>query len=115
MSNQLENPGDSLEGSGLLLQQGRLIAHVEYHLSIPTQTHFLVNPTGNLKIDYQEYAAGFILILPENAKNVTLGSNYTLQLTDKRKKEIRIERKYKDTKHHGKAYHSFWVKSISQE
>ncbi|RME97840.1 MAG: hypothetical protein D6768_18745 [Chloroflexi bacterium] len=92
-----------------------MIAPVEYHLSIPTQTHFLVNPSGNFKADYREYAAGFILILPENAKNVTLGGTYTLQFADKRKKEIRIERKYKNTKHRGKTYHSFWVKITPQK
>lgn len=109
MTGHFENPGDILEGSGLLLKQGRLIAPVEYHLSIPTQTHFLINPTGKFRADYREYVAGFILILPEHTKNVTLG-NYTLEFADKRKIEIQIERAYKNTQHRGQEYRSFWVK-----
>lgn len=109
MTGHFENPGDILEGSGLLLKQGRLIAPVECHLSIPSQTHFLINPTGNFRTDYREYAAGFVLVLPEHAKNVTLG-NYTLELADKRKIKIQIERTYKNTQHQGQEYCSFWVK-----
>jgi hypothetical protein len=54
------NPGDSLEGRGVLLQHGRLIADVDYHLTIPRQTHFILVPTGGFRPDYEAHLAGVI-------------------------------------------------------
>lgn len=107
----LTNPGDVIEGRGLLLQHGRLIASVDYHLSLPRQTHFIINPTGNFQPNYQEHAGGFILLTPEDAETITL-SEYTLQLASKSKKPIRVERRYKKINHKGQPRVSFWVKLI---
>jgi hypothetical protein len=74
------NPGDTLEGHGALLQQGRLVAGVAYHLTVPGQTISL--------------------------------AEYTLELADKSKRTIRIERRYKKMKHKGQERISFWVKIV---
>lgn len=111
MTNTLENPGDTINGQGVLLQHGRLIAKVDYHLSIPTQTHFFINPTGKIQSDYSDYAAGFILLSPEDAAKMSL-ADYTLELSDKTKQNIRVERQYKKIKHNGFPRISFWVKVI---
>jgi len=111
MADTLANPGDVLEGQGLLLQHGRLIAKVEYYLAIPTQTHFFINPTGKLKPDYTEYAGGFILLAPNDAEKIVL-TEYVLELANKTKKNIRVERKYKKIIHRGQARVSFAIKII---
>ena len=108
MTGLLANPGDSLDGAGLLLQQGRIVADVYYHLSVPTQTHFLVNPLGGLKNDYANYAGGFVLVPSTDAIKVTLGE-YVLELADKSKRIIRVERRYKTLQHQGRNCLSFWV------
>ncbi len=106
------NPGDVLEGRGLLLQHGRLIAGVDYHLTIPHQTHFIINPTGGLQFDYDDHLGGFILLAPDDAEKVSVSTEYTLELASKSKKTVRIERRYKKIKRQGKARISFWVKVI---
>ncbi len=105
------NPGDTLEGHGHLWQQGRLIAPVDYHLSIPRETHFILNPTGSLQLDYDAYLAGFILLTPADAEKISL-TEYTLELADKTRKTIRVERRYQQTKHKGELRLSFWVKMV---
>ena len=109
MMTSLKNPGDVLEGQGNLLQQGRRVANVDYHLTIPNLTHFLINPTGKIQSDYTEHAGGFILLTPEDAENISL-TEYTLELSDKSKHTIHIERRYKRIKHKGETRISFWVK-----
>ena len=47
------NPGDVLEGCGRLLQHGRLVVEVDYHLTIPRDLYFIINPTGSLHLDYE--------------------------------------------------------------
>lgn len=111
MSKILQNPGDVLEGSGALLEHGRLIANVEYHLTVPTRTHFLVNPTGKLRNDYADHVGGFILLAPADARQIELTA-YTLELADKSKKTIRVERRYKQLKFKGKPRVSFWIKVL---
>ncbi|GAB4414713.1 MAG: hypothetical protein Fur0044_09570 [Anaerolineae bacterium] len=106
------NPGDTLAGHGLLLQQGRLIANVDYHLAIPRQTHFVIVPSDGLSGDYGAYLGGFILLTPADAAKIAL-AEYTLELADKTKKLIRIERRYKEINHRGEKRVSFWVKAIS--
>ena len=110
-ANSLENPGDVLEGQGTLLLHGRLVANVDYFLTIPSQIHFLINPTGQLKPDYEAYAGGFILLEPEDADALSL-SEYTLELANKRKKTVRVERRYSKVKRKGEKRISFWVKVI---
>lgn len=105
------NPGDSLEGHGTLLQQGRLVAGVDYHLTIPRQTHFIIVPTGGLTPNYEAHLGGFILLDPADADKISL-TEYTLELADKSKKTIRVERRYKETKHRGAVRVSFWVKVV---
>ncbi len=105
------NPGDVLEGRGALLQHGRLIAGVDYQLTIPGQTHFLINPSGNIRSDYEEHAGGFILLSPEDAENLAL-TEYTLELVNKHKRTIHVERRYKNIQHKGEARVSFWVKVV---
>ena len=68
METPLANPGDVQEGHGALLRHGRLIAAVDYYLTIPSQTHFFFNPTGKLRLDYEQYAGGFILLHPDDAQ-----------------------------------------------
>lgn len=102
------NPGDILEGHGTLLQQGRLIAPVDYHLTIPGQTHFLINPTGKLRLDYENHAGGFILLHPDDADTISL-TGYTLELANKSKKQITVQRRYKEIIHQGQPRVSFWV------
>lgn len=109
--NTLKNPGDVLEGRGALLQHGRLIAKVDYHLALPTQTHFFINPTGKLQTDYKDHAAGFILLTPDDAAKVAL-ADYTLEFADKTKLNIKVERQYKQIKHNGLPHISFWVNVI---
>jgi hypothetical protein len=105
------NPGDTLEGRGQLLQHGRLIAQIDYHLTIPTETHFVINPTGNLRFDYEDYLGGFILLKPDDAPKISL-TEYTLELASKIKKPIRVERRYKEIEHRGEPRVSFWVKVV---
>lgn len=104
-------PGDTLEGRGLLLQHGRLVANIGYHLTIPTQTHFVINPSGSLHFDYKDYLGGFILLAPDDAEKISL-TEYTLEMANKQKKNIRVERRYKSITHKGKELVSFWVKAI---
>jgi hypothetical protein len=105
------NPGDTLEGHGLLLQHGRLIAQVDYHLAIPGEIYFLTNPTHTLHPNYDSYLSGFILLTHVDAGKISL-AEYTLELADKTKKTIRVERRYKKTKRKGEEFISFWVKVI---
>ncbi len=105
------NPGDVFEGHGQLWQQGRLIAPVYYHLSIPRETHFILNPTGTLQLDYEAHLAGFILLTPTDAAKISL-TEYTLELADQTRKAIRVERRYKQTKHKSELRLSFWVKVV---
>lgn len=105
------NPGDILEGSGVLLQQGRLIARVDYHLTIPRETHFVINPTGSFRLDYEDHLGGFVLLAPDDAEKISL-TEYTLELTNKNKKTIRVERRYKEIRHKGEERVSFWVKVV---
>lgn len=105
------NPGDTLAGRGRLLQQGRLLAEVDYHLTIPRQTHFIIVPSGGLSDDYGAYLGGFILLTLADAAKITL-TEYTLELADKTKKVVRVERRYKEISHHGEKQVSFWVKVI---
>jgi len=111
MVSSLANPGDTLEGRGTLLQQGRFIASVDYHLTIPSQTHFIINPTGNFRSDYESHAGGFILLDPKDADKIEL-AEYTLELFNKTQKNIRVERRYKQIKRKGQTRISFWVKVV---
>ena len=111
MANSLENPGDVLEGQGQLLHHGQLVARIDYLLTIPTQIHFLINPTGKLNTNYEDYAGGFILLRPEDADTLAL-DKYTLELADKRKTTVRVERRYAEVKHKAGPRISFWVKVI---
>ena len=101
-------PGDTLEGSGLLLRHGRLVTKVDYYLVVPRASHFVFNPGGSLHLDYEGYLSGFILVSPAAASDLELAA-YTLELADKSKRPIRIERRYKNIKHKGEARISFWV------
>jgi TPP-dependent indolepyruvate ferredoxin oxidoreductase alpha subunit len=103
------NPGDTLKGQGQLLQHGRLIVVADYHLTIPSSTHFAINPIGKLKFNVDDHMAGFILIEPRAAEEISSATDYTLELSDKAKLPIRIERRYKQVKHQGQARISFWV------
>jgi hypothetical protein len=100
---------DVLEGRGRLLQQGRLIANVDYHLTIPHQTHFLLNPTGKFRFNDEDYRGGFILLTPGDAEQISF-AEYTLELAGNSRKTIRVERRYKEIKHKGELQVSFWVK-----
>jgi hypothetical protein len=108
------NPGDVLEGRGLLLQHGRLVANVHYHLTIPRDLYFLLNPTGRFHLDYEEYLGGFILVAPSDVEKISLGQ-YTLELGDKRKRTIQVERRYKKSNVQGKDQISFWVKVVNDK
>lgn len=108
MKGQLANPGDAVEGSGFLLQHGRLVTRVHYHLSIPTQTHFLVNSPGRVSADYADFAGGFVLVPASEAATLPLGE-YTLELIDKSRRQVNVERRYKPVKHQGHPHVSFWV------
>jgi hypothetical protein len=108
------NPGDILEGCGQLLQHGRLVAKVDYHLTIPREVYFLINPTGSFHLDYEDYLGGFILLTPDDAAKITL-ADYTLVLADQRKKTIRVERRYKATRRLGQPRISYWVKVINEQ
>ncbi len=112
MSDSLQKPGDVLEGQGQLLQHGRLIAAVDYHLTIPNQTYFFINPTGEFSLSYDKYKGGFILLKPEDADTLAL-ETYTLELADKYKMKVLVERKYKKVKHKGHSRISFWIKVVS--
>lgn len=108
------NPGDVLEGRGQLLQHGRLMANVDYHLTIPRDVYFMINPTGSFHLDYEDYLGGFILLAPDDAAKIIL-ADYTLVLNDQRKKTIRVERRYKTIRHRGQPRISYWVKVIKEQ
>ena len=112
MSDSLKIPGDVLEGQGQLLQHGRFVAPVDYHLTIPSQTYFFINPTGEFSLNYDKYRGGFILLKPENADTLAL-ETYTLELADKYKMKILVERRYKKVNHNGNSRISFWIKVVS--
>jgi hypothetical protein len=103
------NPGDTLEGHGLLWQQGHLVAHVDYYLTIPRELYFVINPGSDFKRDYEAHLGGFIYVPLTDATSLTL-DEYTLELADKTKKVIRIEHRYKQNKRRGQLWLSFWVK-----
>ena len=105
------NPGDTLEGHGQLWQQGRLVARVDYHLSIPRVTYFILNPTSTFQLDYETHLAGFILLALADTEKISL-TEYTLELSDQTRKKIRVERCYKQMKHKGELRLSFWVKVV---
>lgn len=111
MADQLTNPGDAIEGRGVLLFQGRRIAEVNYHLAVPTQTHFFVNPAGNLRAEYRDAAGGFILLKPADAEQVAC-TDYLLELDNRRRLSIRVERRYKKITHAGQPRVSFYVTVI---
>ena len=111
MTETLENPGDVIKGQGNLLQQGRLIAKVHYNLVIPQNIHFIINPTGRFFADYTERAGGFILLSPKDADTIAL-TDYTLELSDKSKKSVHVERRHKKVQHNNNTYISFWAKVI---
>lgn len=108
------NPGDVLEGRGQLLQHGRFVANVDYHLTIPRDIYFVVNPTGAFRLDYEDYLGGFILLSPDDAAKLTL-TDYTLALADQSKQTIRLERRYKLTQHHNQTRVSYWVNVIKEQ
>ena len=108
------NPGDILEGRGLLLQQGRLVAQVHYHLTIPRDLYFLLHPTGRLHLDYEDYLGGFILVAPGDGEKIAL-EEYTLELSDKGRRTIQVERRYKKSRFQGKEQISFWVKVVQDK
>lgn len=95
----------------MLLQHGRLVAGVDYHLTVPRQTHFIIVPTGGLRRDYEAHFGGFILLAPADADKITL-AEYTLELADKTKKTLRVERRYKEVNYKGETRISFWVKVL---
>jgi hypothetical protein len=105
------NPGDTLEGRGTLLQQGRLVAGVDYLLTIPRPAHFIIVPPDGLRSDYEAHLSGFILLTPTDADKISV-AEYILELADKTKKSIRVERRYKKMKHKGEERISFWVKVV---
>ena len=104
----LGDPGDFLEGTGILLQHGRIITEVEYYLAVPTLTHFLVNRPGELFTDYADYAGGFILVRPEDAGTLDEG-DYTLELAEKNRISVRVVRPYKKFERSGEFWVSFWI------
>jgi hypothetical protein len=104
----LENPGDTFEGQGLLLQHGRSIAPVAYHLAIPGQLHFAVNPPTGVKVNYAAYVSGFVLVPQAIAAAIEL-AHYTLELADKSRMQIIVTRRYKAVDYQGKPHVSFWV------
>lgn len=105
------NPGDILEGRGALLQHGHLVAGVDYHLTVPRQIHFIIVPSGGLLDDYEAHLSGFILLTLTDAEKISQ-TDYTLELADKSKKMIQVERRYKKMKHKGEERISFWVKVV---
>lgn len=103
------NPGETLKGQGQLLQHGRLIAEIDYHLTIPSSTHFVINPIGKLNFNFDDYLAGFVLVNPAEAGQLKAGAEYTLELQNKAKLPIRVDRRYKQVEHQGQARISFWI------
>ncbi|GAB4460698.1 MAG: hypothetical protein Kow0031_40130 [Anaerolineae bacterium] len=108
MSNPLSTPGDAVEGAGYLLQRGRVIAGVYYHLSVPTQTHFLVNQPGSPVGPYSDFVSGFVLVPIDQTPPLSPGE-YSLELSDKSRRLIKIERRYRQVKHRGRECVSYWV------
>jgi len=103
------NPGDTLKGQGQLLQHGQLIVTIDYHLTIPSSTHFVINPTGKLNFNFDDYLAGFVLVEPDAADKIEPGTEYTLELHNKAKLPVQIDRRYKQIEHQGQPRISFWV------
>lgn len=95
-----------------MLQHGRLVAAVDYHLTIPHETHFIINPTGRLHFDYDDHLGGFILVAPEDAGQIVVEAEYTLEMANKHKKTLQVERRYKKIKRKGKERISFWVRVV---
>ena len=106
----LGEPGDFLEGTGILLQHGRAITQVDYHLAVPTLTHFLVSRPGELFTDYADYAGGFILVRPEDAGKLDM-VDYTLELAEKNRISVTLVRPYKKIERAGESWVSFWIQA----
>lgn len=100
----------TLEGRGVLLEHGRLIAHVDYHLAPPSHTHLFSQATSSLKSTEPQHLSGFIL-LPTAKQDLPLRA-YTLELANKERLSIVVERRYKKIRHGGEARISFWVKVV---
>lgn len=100
----------TLEGRGVLLEHGRLIAHVDYHLAPPTHTHLFSQAKPNLNLSEPQLLSGFIL-LPTANKDLPLRA-YTLELANKERLSIVVERRYKKIRHEGETRISFWVKVV---
>ena len=104
----LREPGEFLEGTGILLRHGRFITQVDYHLAVPTLTHFLVNRPGELFTDYGDHTGGFILVRPEDAGKLDM-VDYTLELAEKNRISITLVRPYKKFERAGESWASFWI------
>jgi hypothetical protein len=105
---KLGEPGDFLEGTGILLRHGRIITRVDYHLAVPTLTHFLVNRPGELFTDYGDDVGGFILVRPKDAEKLEM-ADYTLELAEKNRISVTLVRPYKQIERAGESWMSFWI------
>jgi len=105
------NPGDFIEGRGLLWLDDNPVIAVDYHLTVPQESHFFLNPLAHLRFDADEHVGGFILIRSQDSDRIAL-IQYILQLSDQSKRLIQVERQYKEMKQGSQTKMAFWVKII---
>ncbi|MDM8530040.1 hypothetical protein QUF63_02635 [Anaerolineales bacterium HSG25] len=104
-------PGDFVEGRGMLWLDDNPVAGVEYHLAMPQESHFWLNPLAHLHFETDEHVGGFILVRPQDCARITM-TEYTLQLSDQSKRLIQVERRYKEMRQEYQTKIAFWVRII---
>ncbi|MDM8528866.1 hypothetical protein QUF58_11755 [Anaerolineales bacterium HSG24] len=103
--------GDFIEGRGLLWLDDNPVAAVDYHLAMPQESHFWLNPLAHLRFEADEHVGGFILVRPQDSDRIAQ-IQYTLQLSDQSKRLIQVERRYKEIRQEHQVKIAFWVKTI---
>jgi len=97
-----------IEGRGMLWRHDNPVVAVDYHLTIPLETPYTLNPLDNLRLTSPDPAGGFILLRPQDEIKINL-TDYILQTAQHGKKTIWIEQRYKKTTHHGQERVAFWA------
>jgi len=101
-------PNNFIEGRGMLWHDGNPVAAVDYHLTVPQESDFVMNPLSQLQFE-ETQVSGFILIRPQDEAQLSNDIIYTLQLQDHSKRTIQIKRKYKNSTYQGQPRLVFWI------
>lgn len=100
--------GDYRQGRGMLWRDNNPVVGVDYHLAMPQQSYFFLNPIGNLRFEGDKNLGGFILIRPQDEAKIKL-TDYLLQMADQTQRKIRVDYRYRETTHQGQPRIAYWV------